>query len=79
MAAVISYIKNNGIQNANIVILTDDDSYEPINAEDKTIDYKALKSNRISLIQIGDKIRTLKTEVTKSILATDGNVMRLAP
>jgi hypothetical protein len=79
MAAVISYIQKNGIENANIVILTDDESYEIANTEDKTLDYKKLKSNRISLIQIGDKIRTLKTEVTKSILASEGNVLRLAP
>jgi hypothetical protein len=79
MGIVISYIQNNNLENANIVILTDADSYERAGAEDKTIDYKKLKSNRISLIQIGDKIRTLKTEVTKSILASEGDVMRLAP
>lgn len=79
MSVVISYIKNNTIENANIVILTDDDSYEKINTIDATIDYKKLKSNRISLIQIGDKIRTLKTEVTKSILVTEGDVLRLNP
>lgn len=77
MAAVISYIKNNGIENANIVILTDDNSYEPSLMEDKTIYYKKLKSNRISLIQIGDNIRTLKTEVTKAILASEGDVYRI--
>lgn len=79
MGIVSSYIQNNNLENANIVILTDADSYERAGAEDKTIDYKKLKSNRISLIQIGDKIRTLKTEVTKSILASEGDVMRLAP
>jgi hypothetical protein len=77
MSVVMSYIKNNSIENANIVILTDDESYERVSPEDKSIDYKKLKSNRISLIQIGDNIRTLKTEVTKSILATEGDVMRL--
>ena len=79
MGLVISYIQNNNLENANIVILTDADSYERAGAEDKTIDYKKLKSNRISLVVLGDTIRTLKTEVTKSILASEGDVMRLAP
>ena len=77
MSALIAYIGKNGIENANIVILTDDNSFEIGSGEDKSIDYKKLKSNHISLIQIGDKIRTLKTEVTKSILASDGDVYRL--
>ena len=75
MAKIIDYIEKNTISNANIVIVTDDNSYERANTELKTIDYKRLKSNRISLIQIGGKVRTLKSEITKSILATDGSMI----
>ncbi len=71
MSKIIDYIDKNNISNANIVIVTDDSSYERMNDEIKSIDYKKLKSNRISLIQVGEKVRTLKTEITKSILATD--------
>lgn len=78
MASVIAYITENALESANIVILTDDSSYELVLAENKSIDYKRLKSNRISLIQIGTKIRTLKTEVTKSILASEWEVMSLS-
>lgn len=77
MARVITYITENNIENANIVILTDDNSYELALAENKNIDYKKIKSNSISLIQIGGRIRTLKTEVTKAILASEGEVMTL--
>ena len=75
MAAIIDYLEKNTISDANIVIVTDDNSYERANTELKTIDYKRLKSNRISLIQIGGKVRTLKSEITKSILATDGSMI----
>lgn len=78
MAKVIAYIADNHIENANIVILTDDDSYESVSPENQNLDYKKLKSNRISLIQIGEGIRTLKTEVTKSLLATEGSLLTLA-
>lgn len=72
MSKIINYIDQNNIRDANIVIVTDDNSYEQVRSEIKTIDYKKLWSNRISLIQVGEKVRTLKTEITKSILATDG-------
>ena len=78
MAKVIAYIADNTIENANIVILTDDDSYESVSPENQNLDYKKLKSNRISLIQIGDGIRTLKTEVTKSLLATEGSLLAIS-
>ena len=77
MAKVVEYIQKNDLSNANIVIVTDDNSYEKTSNEIKTIDYKKLKSNTISLIQVGNKIRTLKTEVTKAILATDGAMISL--
>ena len=77
MAKVVEYIQKNDLSNANIVIVTDDNSYEKASNEIKTIDYKKLKSNTISLIQVGNKIRTLKTEVTKAILATDGAMISL--
>ncbi len=75
MSKIIDYIEQNSISNANIVIVTDDESYERVNAEIKSIDYKKLKSNRISLIQVGEKVRSLKTEITKAILATDGSML----
>lgn len=75
MSKIIEYINKNAISNANIVIVTDDASFERVQAENKTIDYRKLGSNRISLIQVGGKIRTLKTEITKAILATDGTMM----
>lgn len=79
MSKIIDYIDKNNISGANIVIVTDDNSYEQSGKEIKNIDYKKLKTNRISLIQIGKNIRTLKTEITKSILATNGSMSVLEP
>ncbi len=79
MSKIIDYIDKNNISGANIVIVTDDNSYEQSEKEIKNIDYKKLKTNRISLIQIGKNIRTLKTEITKSILATNGSMSVLEP
>lgn len=75
MSKVTDYIDKNNISDTNIVIVTDDNSYEKANSEIKSIDYKKLKSNRISLIQVGKEIRTLKTEITKALLATDGSMI----
>ncbi len=75
MSKIIDYIDRNNISNTNIVIITDDNSFEQANEEIKSIDYKKLKSNKISIIQVGEKIRTLKTEITKAVLATDGSMM----
>lgn len=72
MSKIIDYIDQNNISDANIVIVTDDNSYEQANGEIKTINYEKIGSNRISLIQVGEWVRTLKTEITKSILATNG-------
>jgi hypothetical protein len=75
MSKIIDYIDKNNISNSNIVIITDDNSFEQANEEIKSIDYKKLKSNRISIIQVGEKIRSLKTEITKAVLATDGSMI----
>jgi Vault protein inter-alpha-trypsin domain len=75
MSKIIDYIDQNDIKDGNIVIVTDDSSYEKANAEIKSIDYKKLRSNRISLIQVGEQVRSLKTEITKSIFATDGTMI----
>ncbi len=75
MSKIVDYIDKNDIRDANIVIVTDDNSYERANTEIKTIDYKKLGLNRISLIQVGEQVRTLKTEITKAILATDGTMI----
>jgi hypothetical protein len=75
MSKIIDFIDKNAITWANIVIVTDDNSYEQANTELRSLDYKKLKSNRISLIQIGDKVRTLKTEISKALLATDGTLL----
>ncbi len=72
MSKIIDYINLNNIKDTNIIIVTDDNSYEQVSSEIKTINYEKIGSNRISLIQVGEWVRTLKTEITKSILATDG-------
>lgn len=75
MSKIVDYIDQNNISDTNIVIVTDDNSYEQANNEIKTIDYKKLGTNRISLIQVGEGVRAIKTEVTKSILATNGTMV----
>ena len=42
MSKIIDYINQNNIRDANIVIVTDDNSYEQAKSEIKTIDYKKL-------------------------------------
>ena len=64
------------MENANIVIITDDDSYEAIENV-TTEELKNLGSNRISLVQVGEKIRSIKTELTRGIVATSGDVIIL--
>lgn len=54
MSKIIDYIDQNNISDANIVIVTDDNSYEQANGEIKTINYEKIGSNRISLIQVGE-------------------------
>lgn len=71
-SSIIDYISENNIENANIVIVSDDDSFEYTNRENKDIKYNKLSTNIISFIQIWDKIRTIKNELTKSIFASNG-------
>lgn len=69
---VIDFIGKSQIQHANIVIISDDDSFEYTTVENKNIDYSTLSKNKISFIQVGDAIKSLKNEVSKALLASSG-------
>ncbi|MFA6159779.1 MAG: VIT domain-containing protein [Parcubacteria group bacterium] len=69
---VIEYLSANKISGKRILIVTDDTNFEFNTKENKNIDYQALNSNLISVLQVGKKIRAQKDVLTKTVLASGG-------
>lgn len=73
-SAIVREIERKKLSEQNIIIVTDDDGFEFSTDEATDTNYSILAKNTISVIQVGNKIRPLRDELTKSILASDGGV-----
>lgn len=74
MDRIIDFIINNKIMNQKIVFVTDDDNFNYSTVEDVTRNYSSLVTNQISVIKIGNKVKTYKQEINNILSATNGNI-----
>lgn len=74
---VIDYIIKNNITNQRIILITDDDSFNLSTLENKTLDLGLLVTNQISIIKVGNGIKTYKQEVNNILAATNGNIYEI--
>jgi hypothetical protein len=63
--------------NQRIILVTDDESFNLSIIENKALDYNSLMSNQISVIKIGNKIKSYKPEINNILSATNGNIYQI--
>ncbi|MCK5461083.1 hypothetical protein KAI58_03800 [Candidatus Gracilibacteria bacterium] len=72
--SLIKYLEKNTFANHQVFIITDDNKFEFNPKEDKNLNYTALTQNKISILQIGNLVRSYKNEIINSVLGSDGDI-----
>ncbi|MCP4523942.1 MAG: hypothetical protein GY828_07035 [Candidatus Gracilibacteria bacterium] len=73
----IEYLHKNNIKNQRIIYVTDDDSYEYNTRQNNKEIFNAISNNKISVIKIGNDIKSYKSDFHTVLSATDGNIYEI--
>jgi len=74
---VVDYITSNNIENQRIILVTDDDSFNLNQIENKNRSFEKLGSNMMSVIKIWNKTKTYKSDFNTLLSATNWNIYEL--